>query len=262
MFAMTSVLFICLITPAMADWNDGNIKGIIDDVTEIKDDVLGDDGNVKQVMGDFKGQLKDLKEKGVLLTDSVQAFLKWLQSRKEPFEKFAGPMGSSPRCSGITPCRIFREDLKTFFADFASLKIKFPVIQKMDFTDGSRAGNIVEQIPPVVLFGIHELFKRFPRWNKLPTDLADIFNEIGDPDTFANPFTLNPIGVAQTTRVSTNAILDPTLTQTFCIKNAARLDREIDPIGYYYSSTNSRLRWQPPMMPYQKISARASSVKV
>ena len=229
---IATVLFSYLITPAIAAWNDTNIQSIISDVGEIKDDVIGDDGNVKQVIGEFKKQLSDLKGKGALLTDSVQAFLEWLQSRKEPFEEFAGPLGSNPRCAGTTPCRIFREDLKAFFTNFASLKTKFPVIQQMDFVDGSRAGAIVEKMPPVVLFGIHELFKRFPRWQALPNDLEEIFNEIGDPDSFANPFVLNPTAVAQTNLVSANAILDPTLTQSFCDNNAARLDKEIDPVRF------------------------------
>ena len=66
----------------------------------------------------------------------------------------------------------------------AELKERFPVLQQHGIGDTTFFADLVQIVPPVFLFGIHEILKRIPDWQDLPVDLADIFDELGDSDIF------------------------------------------------------------------------------
>jgi len=41
-------------------------------------------------------------------------------------------------------------------------------------------------MPPIALFGLYEIFQRVPNWQGMPLDLADLHDEMDDPDAFAS----------------------------------------------------------------------------
>ncbi len=217
-------------TPAQAAWNDDKVTDIIGDVRDIKNQVTGN-APIKRVADDFSAQLNELAAKGFILEESVGDILTWLQSKKEPYDKFVGSPGI--RCGDGTPCAEFRTDLEYFFSDLAALRGNFPIIERLGVGDGSHALSIIDNAPPIMLFGLYETMGRIPDWQLLPSLLEDVYDEIGDPEVFA----LEPIGSGsagsasvQTNSVATFGLLPKTPTQRFCERKAWAIERQIDPV--------------------------------
>lgn len=212
--------------PASAEWTYGD--GIVQDVKDIKDQVTGD-GPIKRVADDFKAQLDEMVAKGFILKESVGGMLTWLNSRQGPYLEFVG----SPRCAAGTPCGDFRADLIYFFGDLGDLRDNFPIMQKLGMGDGSRAIEVISNVPPIMLFGLYQVMDRLPDWQSLPFELQAVYDEIGDPDVFAldslTPASLSSTS-AQTASATTFALLPRTPTQRFCDRKAWALERAIDPV--------------------------------
>lgn len=227
---LTVLCFLCVVffesPAAMAAWDDNNISEIIDDVKAIRKDVIGD-GNVKVVAEDLRQQLKELVDKGFILRDSVEDILTWLQSRERPYYDFAGDY---PRCQPFTPCGQFREDLKRFFLEVADQRYNFPAIEKVGLGDGSHAVAIIENSPPILLFGLYEVFSRVPDWTEMPEKLQSIFDEIGDPDVFSVRLEDDQQVVASSMSMTSNMVVSRTPTQRFCDRWEKRIDKELDPV--------------------------------
>lgn len=212
---------------AMADWGDSDITDIIQNVTDIKNEVVGT-GNVKVIADDFRQQLGELVSKGVILQESVDDFLTWLLTRQGPYRAFVG--SGVPRCGPSTPCGAFREDLESFFLETGSQRQNFPVIEKVGLGDGSLAAAIVDNSPPIILFGLHEVLSRVPDWQEMPANLKSIFDEIGDPDVFSVRLNEDETNTAASTPLAVAIAKGKTPTQRFCERWEKRVDKELDPI--------------------------------
>jgi hypothetical protein len=93
---------------------------------------------------------------------------------------------ASGRCGQGSSCAQFRADLKSFALDIADLKQRFPVIEQHGLGDTPVFADATDILPPFVLFGLYEILQHVPDWQDLPADLAQIFDEIGDPEVFSS----------------------------------------------------------------------------
>jgi hypothetical protein len=218
-------------TAMAVDWGDTQITDIIDDVRAIKEEVVGT-GNAKVVADDLRQQLRELVDKGAILQESVGDFLTWLQTREGPYGAFVRGQDDlgSPRCHPGTPCGAFREDLKRFFLETGAQRHNFPVIEKVGLGDGVRAAAIVENTPPIILFGLHEVLSRVPDWTQMPANLQSIFDEIGDPDAFSVRLREDETSAAASTSLAAALANRKTPTQRFCDRWEKRVDKELDPV--------------------------------
>jgi hypothetical protein len=229
------VAWVATIPAARADWTDNKITKIINDVGDIKDQVTGN-GPIKRVADDFRAQLDEMVAKGLILKESVGDILTWLKSREGPYRQFVG----SPRCGAGTPCDDFRTELINFFGDFGALRNDFPIVDKVGLGDGSHAITVIQNVPPIVLFGLFQTLGRIPDWQSLPTALQRVFDEIGDPevfaldDAFASSAAATPASFSSAS-VGTNSVgafglLPRTPTERFCDRKAWAVERQIDPV--------------------------------
>jgi hypothetical protein len=216
---------------ANAAWEgDGNITdlfGNIDSLQKTADDIqtkLGANGDISITADDLRDQLQRLQSQGLEIKASVADILAWLQARQGPFKTFIGG-DLSDRCGPGSPCDWFRSDLKSLVGDLSLLSDRFPAIEKLGVGDGYVMQQIIDRLPPFVLFATYEAMQRMPDWQSIPQMLADIYDEIGDPDAFA--IDLAPRS-AQTASFSAAASATP--TQDFCARKADKLDKEVDPI--------------------------------
>jgi hypothetical protein len=167
---------------AKADgWVQDQIDEIVSKVRSMFTTVTGD---VKDTAQDFKRQLTSLQQRGDTIKETVEDGLDLLHHRRTPFLDFVN--GGSGRCGQGSPCFDFRADLEDFVLDMADLKDRFPQIEKHGLGDGTLLINIIDHLPPLVLFGLHEIFERVPGWHDIPQNLADLYDEIGDPDAFSS----------------------------------------------------------------------------
>ena len=215
--------------PAMAGWADNQIGDVIEDIEAVKEEIVGETGNAKVVAEEFREQLRDLVEKGLILRESVEDFLTWWKTRAGPYRVFVGS-ADSPRCSTGTPCSAFRDDLAGFFLETGNLRNNFPIIEKSGLGDGSRAAEIVNRSPPIILFGIYEVLNRTPDWQRMPADLQSIFDEIGDPDVFSVELDEIEESFAASSSLTSAGLFSRTPTQRFCDRWERRVDNEMDPV--------------------------------
>ena len=102
-------------------------------------------------------------------------------------------MAGAVRCGEGSACWDFRMDLEIFVLDMADLKSKFPQVERQGLGDGHHLAEIIDRVPPLVLFGIYELLRLVPDWQNTPQNLADLFDEIGDTEAFsAEPLGASP----------------------------------------------------------------------
>lgn len=197
--------------------NLGNVKT---NVGTIKTSVTG---NISTVADEFKTQVDLLQVKGVLVKETADQLLDWLNSHKDEYLVFAGN-----KCDNASPCGIFREEMRVFIEDFSYLSDRFPVIEKMGMSDSPRIIRLIDRLPPILIFPMYEVMNRMPDWNKIPVQLASMYDEIGDPEVFsidfAPPINTLSAGFTQT------AVAATTPTGIFCERNASRLDNGIDPV--------------------------------
>ncbi len=130
-----------------ADWGQDKIDTIIGNVQDIWDTVTG---NVKDTAADLKRQLTSLQQQGDTLKETVADILGFLQHRRKPFQDFVN--GGAGRCGEGSPCWNFRMDLEIFVLDMADLKPKFPQIEQQGLGDGELLADIVDHVPPLILF--------------------------------------------------------------------------------------------------------------
>lgn len=218
-------------TPSIAGWVDDDITDVIKNVKDVKEEVIGS-GKTRAVVNDLRKQLTELKDKGLILRESVEDLLIWLQQRQGPYRTF---VGTAPRCGSATPCAQFREDLKDFFLETAAQRGNFPVFDKLGVGDGSRSAYIVDISPPIILFGLYEVMNRMPDWRDMPSRLQEIFDEIDDPNIFSISLDDEDDASAPATSASlsvapASAASGETPTERFCRRRAGRLDKEIDPV--------------------------------
>ena len=158
-------------------WLDDDITDILNKVRSTFTTVAG---NIKDAADD----LIDQKGKRTqAIKDNVDDVLTFLENRQTPFQDFVN--GGAGRCGAGSPCAQFRTDLRTFALQMAELKDRFPLLQRDGLADTDFFPELVNVAPPFVLFGVYEILQRIPDWQDLPVDLADIFDEIGDPEAFS-----------------------------------------------------------------------------
>jgi hypothetical protein len=232
---MKTKICVCLLvllagTKANADWQgDGNIGDLFDNVDTLQqtaDNIqtkLGSNGDIAVTADDLRQQLQLLQSQGLEIKASAEEVIAWLQARQGPFKTFIGGPGN--RCGAGTPCDSFRGDLKTLVGDLGLLSDRFPAVEKLGIGDGQVMEQIIDRLPPFVLFATYESMQRMPDWQTIPQMLSDIYDEIGDPDAFA--IDLEPRSV-QASAFSTSASDTP--TQKFCSNHMDKLDKEIDPV--------------------------------
>jgi hypothetical protein len=204
---------------ARADWAGTDIDDILAKVRSMFTTVTGD---VKDTAQDFKRQLTSLLQRGATLKETVEDDLDLLQHRRTPFLDFVN--GGSGRCGQGSPCFDFRADLDDFVLDMADLKSRFPQIAKHGLADGTLLVDIIDHLPPLALFGLYEIFQRIPDWQDVPQNLADLYDEIGDPEAFSSELPgASPATAASVARVTVKAgggqdSFGPpgTKTDTFC----------------------------------------------
>lgn len=200
------------------EWDENDITDILDKVKAIHSDVKTIHSDVKTISSDVKGDIKAAAHDLVLqqqkrteaIVDTVGELLTWFESRRTPFLDFVN--GGAGRCAQGSPCARFRADLRTFALHMAELKDRYPVLNQHGLGDTSFFPNVVNTLPPFILFGLHEMLRLVPDWKDLPVDLADIYDEIGDPEAFS----IDPGASAQ---VAAASIAGPT-------KHAQAMDRK------------------------------------
>ena len=165
---------------ARAGWVDETVQEVLDKVRSMFTTITGD---VKDTAQDLKRQLTSLTQKGDTVKESVEDALDLIAHRRTPFLDFVN--GGSGRCGPGSTCMDFRLDLENFVLDMAELRTKFPHIEKHGLGDGTILVDVIEHLPPIVLFGAYEIFQRIPDWQDTPQRLADLYDEIGDPDVFS-----------------------------------------------------------------------------
>ena len=231
-------LFPVLNAHASIDWGDSPFTTLNDNVNTVKSNVSTITGkvtgNISTVADQFKSQIDLLQSQGLLVKETAEQLLDWLNDHKEDYVKFASP----GRCGAGSPCDIFREELRTFVQNFSSLSDRFPVVDKLGLSDAPVLTRLLDKLPPIILFPIYETMSRMPDWNKLPEQLASIYDEIADPDVFS--VRLSPLSVADTSgfaatayttaSFTTSASTINTPTERFCESHTDRLDKGIDPV--------------------------------
>ena len=184
MKSMRYILALCLVASALEaraeGWLDSDISDILSKVKSIYNEVSGDVSDTAQ---DFKRQLTSLQQKGASVKETVEDSLDLVQHRRTPFLDFVN--GGSVRCGQGSACAQFRAALEDFVLDVADLKTRFPQIEKHGLGDGTILVDVIEHLPPLALFGIHEALQRVPDWQDVPQNLADLYDEIDDPDAFS-----------------------------------------------------------------------------
>jgi len=215
-------LVMCLLAfaaQAKADWVSSDITDIINNVKAIYYEVTG---NVKDTAQDLKRQLTLLQQQGDTVKETVDDALELLQHRRTPFLDFVN--GGAGRCGQGSSCWSFRTDLEDFILDFADLRNRFPQIEQNGFGDGEVAADAIDHMPPLVLFGVYEIMQRVPNWQDVPANLADLADEIGDPDAFSLELPGGNLAAAATLAtsraLSASPLFEPPLTKTdiFCSK--------------------------------------------
>ncbi|HTR58718.1 MAG TPA: hypothetical protein VMM27_11130 [Casimicrobiaceae bacterium] len=185
---------------ARADWIGSDITDIINNVKTILAEVMGD---VKDTAQDLKRQLTSLQQKGDTVKETVEDALDLIAHRRTPFLDFVtGPNHDLDRCGQYTACIDFRLDLENFVLDMADLKPKFPQIEQHGLGDGTILVDVIDHLPPLVLFGLYEVLNKVPNWQDTPKNLADLFDEIGDPDVFS----AEPLGASAASATSTPGV--------------------------------------------------------
>jgi hypothetical protein len=173
---------------AQANWVDDTVDEVIDKVRAIWTTVTGD---VKDTAADLKRQLTALEQQGDTLKETVTDVLGLLQHRRKPFQDFVN--GGTERCGEGSPCWDFRMDLEIFVLDMADLKSKFPQIERQGLGNGELLAEIIDHVPPLILFAIYETLRLVPDWQATPQNLANLFDQIGDADAFsAEPLGASP----------------------------------------------------------------------
>lgn len=198
-----------------------NVTTIKSNVSNIKTTVTG---NVSSVADEFKQQIDALQSRGLLLRETSDQLLDWLNSHQDDYLAFVGS-----QCGVGSPCYDFRIELNKFIQDFSLLSDRFPIIENLGMNDSPRIINIVNNLPHILVFTLYETMARMPDWNMLPSYLAAVYDEVGDPDVFS--IDLAPLANVSAKGVTAAASTNATPTQTFCTKNAARLDNGIDPVS-------------------------------
>ena len=218
LFFAFALAFACF-GKAHAGWNgDGNINDLFSDIGSVQSTL---NGNITLTSNDLSRQLDILNKRGFAIKASVDDLINWLEKRRDRYDAF---VGSS--CSSSTPCGVFREQLKFFTQDIAGLSDRFPVVNKLGIGDGSHIVTMLDIMPPFVLFAIYETMSRMPDWQQIPKNLADIYDEIDDPEVFS--VDLSPrVETISASASATNASSE-TPTEKFCRKKNDKLDNEID----------------------------------
>jgi hypothetical protein len=180
-YALAISLLAFAVQVEAADWVADDINDILTKVRSMFTTISGD---VKDTAADLKRQLTSLQQQGDTMKETVDDILEFLQHRRGPFLDFVN--GGGGRCGQGSPCFDFRADLEDFVLDMADLKSKFPQIEKHGLGDGQLLADIIEYVPPLALFGLYEIFQRIPDWQDIPQNLADLYDEIGDPDAFSS----------------------------------------------------------------------------
>ena len=189
---LLAVALLAFAMQAKADgWVTDDINDILSKVRSMFTTVTGD---VKDTATDFKRQLGSLTTKGGTVKEYVEDGLDLVTHRRTPFLDFVnGPGG---RCGDGSVCMDFRLDLELFVVDIAQLKGRFPQIERHGLGDGTILVDIIDHLPPLTLFGLYEVLNRVPDWQHTPQNLADLFDEIGDPDAFS----AEPLGAGATVK--------------------------------------------------------------
>jgi hypothetical protein len=166
---------------AKADgWVTDDINDILGKVRTMFTTITGD---VKDTAQDFKRQLTSLTNNGATVKETVDDAFAFLEHRRTPFLDFVN--GGSVRCGQGSPCFEFRGELEDFVQDVADLRDRFPHIDRHGLGDGTLFIDIIDHLPPLALFSLYEILQRVPNWQDIPQNMADLYDEIGDPDVFS-----------------------------------------------------------------------------
>jgi hypothetical protein len=106
---------------------------------------------------------------------------------------------------------------------------RFPAIEKVGLGDGAFAGNVIDVLPPFLLFGFREVMDRVAGWENIPLDLADVYDEIDDPEAFSISFAEPSAAASRSATLSLQAE-SQTPTQRFCNRDGRFIDNPMDPV--------------------------------
>lgn len=224
-YALAMCVLLSIVPAQAATWDDTTIANIIDDVGAIKGRILS--GDIPETAADFRRQLDELNANGTFLKETVPELLTLLQNRRQPIRDFTGP---ALACGSGTPCAEFRQQLRDFGRDFADLSDQLPMLRNAGLGDGSRLSRAIDVTPPFLLFFLHEALHEVADWQFIPLDLADLYDEVGDPDAFASDW--RPARVRRTDRrASEPGALARSAADTFCANKADRVrDPSLDKV--------------------------------
>jgi hypothetical protein len=184
---LLAIFLLAFAVEAKAGWLDDTVDEVINKVRDVWSTVTGD---VKDTAADLKRQLALLQQQGDTVKETASDALGFLQHRRTPFLDFVN--GGAGRCGQGSACWDFRMDLEIFVLDIADLKTKFPQVEQHGLGDGHLLADVIDHLPPFVLFPLYETLQRVPNWQDTPQNLADLFDEIGDPDAFSS----EPLGAS------------------------------------------------------------------
>jgi hypothetical protein len=230
------VLCLLLGAPAFAGWTgcklfDANNECVDYDIADIFSDVakankvLDDNKPVMQQLLDQRDHWKNFNGNALLITEGVEDIFSKLPTARDNFLAFTG----SPKCAQSTPCFNFQTDLIIFFNELDGLKSRFPALRRAGLKDRGAIELAIMNTPPFVLYAMYRAQENIPDWQKLPTDLKDIFDELADPEIFEldleGPGLSSVSTAAATPEVfGASAFAEPTRTEKFCAARADRLD--------------------------------------
>lgn len=236
------LIALVLSAPAVAGWTgcrifDTNNNCVDYDIADIFSDVakansvLNDNKPVMLQFLDQRTHWTPFANNSQLITDAIEDIFTKLPQARERYMAFIG----APKCAAGSACYNFQTDLVIFFDELDGLKTQFPALRRAGLQSSGAIEAAIMNTPPFVLYAMYRAQESIPDWQKLPSDLKDIYDELDDPEIFE--LDLDSPAAAADTRASSPARIsgpsaypDPTPTEKFCDARADRLDG-IDPDG-------------------------------
>ena len=217
--AVLLVLLSFTATQVAADWTgcrifedncvDYEIGDIFSKVNKVNSDLLKN----RPVLDHYLKQQKHwdrYKDNTGIITDGIVDILEKLQPVRDKFQTFVG----SPKCASGTDCHQFQNELIGFFDELTGLNQKFPAFEKAGLNDKDLVAKAILATPPFMLYALYRGMKNIPDWESLPKDLAEIYDEIDDPEVFL---------MGWKDSIS-SSISNSTKTQRFCARRADKFD--------------------------------------
>jgi hypothetical protein len=222
--SITMICLICVVglTAAQAGaavWNNDDIENVKKNAKAAADDAARAATRAKNIIDNEIGKVAietkdrfdqfDLDFRDSLLRNTVDDSILFLESQRDDYIDF---VGSGEKCGAGSSCSDFREQLRTLIQDTMGLSTRFEFVDSTVFSHSSL--DRIDNLPPFMLFGIYEAIKgeTIQRLLELPAHLADIYDEVDDPELFSPNFALSAETAGEestTSSLGTNCRNDP-----------------------------------------------------